>query len=211
LREREEVQRELIALYREKTMLQAAAYIWERHAGHRCEGQCEAPIVVARDVDGVLPISCCEMYPAHARLGMVRKTEALLRAKLRAAIVVVPLALAGCAEAPTSDGSTVREIRGEDTAGCEFVGVVNATGNADSTAVALANAKRWLRIGVEAKGGNAVVVLDSRASMTDQYMVGNVIAAGRGEAAATGEAYRCVYAGPTVSTPDTNSASRVGT
>jgi hypothetical protein len=115
--------------------------------------------------------------------------------------LVTTMMLAGCATQPQYDGSSVRELRGQDTAGCEFLGVVNAEGYADSTAVALADAKASLRAGVEARGGNAVVVLDAQASMSDQWAYGATVSRGHGEAAASGEAYRCVYAETPVSTP----------
>lgn len=105
---------------------------------------------------------------------------------------VLVLATSGCATQSQFDGSSVRQLRGEDSAECKFLGVVSGEEtNGGSTATAMASAKQRMRAAVEARGGNAVVITDERSAMSDQYRVGNVIAAGRGEAVATGEAYRC--------------------
>jgi hypothetical protein len=213
---------DLVVLRRAKSRLAGPAYVWERHAAASCDGNCAEPRIIAVDVSGTQPLTCCEMRVAHVRLSIVRRVERSLRARIlqliqgvsakQPALAIVTLMLAGCAAAPAAhDGSMVRQIRGEDTQACEFLGVVTGEGNDASTASAAAAAKQRLRAAVEAKGGNAVVVVDERAAMSDQYKVGDVIAAGHGEAVVTGEAYRCVYNGAPVSTQQANSSSETRT
>lgn len=124
-------------------------------------------------------------------------------------MILMSVLLAGCATQPAApSGEFVREIRGADTAGCEFLKVVTGrAGPATTTAQALGDARAWLRSGVEAAGGNAVVVTDSQASMSDQTLTLGLVTPGLASAVITGEAYRCapatrpVYTEPPASTP----------
>jgi hypothetical protein len=80
---RAELQRQLAELYREKSLLQGPAYLWERYASAHCEGSCASPIVVAVDVSGTYQILCCEIQIAHRMHAAVMREEALLRARLK--------------------------------------------------------------------------------------------------------------------------------
>lgn len=78
----EDLRDELVAIQREKRVLQLPAYLWERHAPH-CTGTCSEPKPVAVDIGGSFVIDCCSFYLAFRHFTLLRGLEGTLRARLR--------------------------------------------------------------------------------------------------------------------------------
>ena len=78
----DETVEELAEVRRLRRLIQLPAYIWERDAEGRCDGNCEEPSVLAITPGGTFQITCCEMMPVFEQFKMLQTAERVLRAKL---------------------------------------------------------------------------------------------------------------------------------
>lgn len=75
--QRAEDQRELIQLGKLRRLLDLPAYLFERYAGDKCKGECEAAIPI-----GDMGLTCCHFYTSALRYRELRAMEAILQKRL---------------------------------------------------------------------------------------------------------------------------------